>query len=109
MDDRKCINEYLRMLGKRILDERTFEIVTLMPSIPPVRCHQAENTPLTTDIRQDLKYGEIHQLSEEKLKILIGQYSEEEKTTKHSKGRRFIKKKRLQAEKELEKRNNNKR
>jgi len=104
MIDKICIDEYLRIVGKSTLDERIFEIVSLMPSLPVERFHEAENTPVSADFSEGLKYKEIYQLSPEELNRLIELYYEEEKAASHNKGRRYIKQKRIAAEKELEKR-----
>lgn len=104
MIDKDCIKEYLSIIGKSTLDDRNFEIVSLKPSVASETFHEAENTPLSTASAEGLKYIEIYQLSNDNLNKLIALYSEEEKEASHNKGRRYVKQKRLAAEKELEKR-----
>ena len=104
MIDRECINEYLELVGKGTLDDRLFEIVSLVPSTPSSKFHEAENAPLSAGDPEGLKYRELYQLTNDELIKLIDLYSEEEKESSHNKGRRYIKQKRLAAERELEKR-----
>jgi hypothetical protein len=47
MIDETCIEEYLGIVGKEKLDNRTLVIVTLLPSFPSVVFHEIENAPLS--------------------------------------------------------------
>ena len=104
MIDKTCIDEYLGIVGKESLDNKTFEIVTLISSFPSAIFHETENTPLSKRVNEGLKYKELYQLSNDELNKLIELYSQEEEISCHNKGRRFIKQKRIAAENELEKR-----
>ena len=100
--DKDCIEEYLSIIGKSTLDARNFEIASLKPSVPSETFHEAENTPSSSASAEGLKYREIYQLSNDDLNKLIKIYTLEEEAASHNKGRRFIKQKRIAAEKELE-------
>jgi len=104
MIDKTCIDEYLEIVDKDSLDKGTFEIVTLMSSSPSASFHEAENSQLSEGSNEGLKYRELYQLSNDELNKLIELYSQEEETSNHNKGRRFIKQKRMAVENELEKR-----
>ncbi len=103
--EKRILIEYLQIIGKSELPKTSFELTKVNVEIPIERINEIENEKYeTTEFGVDLHFREPNELSNDEIEFVIAELIEEEKSAKFNKGRRFTKKKRLEFEAELEKR-----
>tara|TARA_R110002012_G_scaffold113174_1_gene259159 strand:- start:884 stop:1474 length:591 start_codon:yes stop_codon:yes gene_type:complete len=103
--EKRILSEYLQIIGKSELPKRDFELTEVNIEIPIARINEIENEKYeTSEFEADLHFREPNELSNAEIEFVIAELIEDEKSAKFNKGRRFTKKKRLEFEAELEKR-----
>ena len=107
--EKRILNEYLTIIGKNELPKSGYEVVEVETKKPIERINELENEKIElSEFSQDLHFKEPNELTNKEIEFVISELYEEEKNAKFNKGRRFVKKKRLELEAELEKRINQK-
>ena len=103
--EKRILNDYLSIIGKSELPKSDFELTELQTDKPTERINELENTRIEkSDVDQSI-YGKApKELTNSELEFLIEELIEDEKNAKYNKGRRMIKKDRIELETELEKR-----
>lgn len=103
--EKRILSEYLEIIGKTELPKTDFELTEVNTEIPIERINEIENEKYeSSEFGADLHFREPNELSNAELEFVIVELNEDEKTAKFNKGRRFTKRKRLDFEAELEKR-----
>ena len=103
--EKRILNEYLNIIGRTKLPKSDYELIEVKTEKPVERIYELENEIIEQpEFGQDLHFKEINELNNDEIKFVIAELYEEEKNAKFNKGRRFVKKKRLKLETELEKR-----
>ncbi len=103
--EKRILNQYLKIIGKTELPKTNFELTEVNIEIPIERINEIENEKHeASEFSTGLYFKEPNELNNDQIKYVISELVEEEKNAKFNKGRRFTKKKRLEFETELEKR-----
>ncbi|MCI2230362.1 hypothetical protein MC378_14375 [Polaribacter sp. MSW13] len=103
--EKRILSEYLQIIGKSELPKTDFELTEVNVEIPIERINEIENEKYeTSEFGADLHFREPNELSNAEIEFVIAELIEDEKSARFNKGRRFTKKKRLEFEAELEKR-----
>lgn len=103
--EKRILNEYLQTIGKSELPKTNFELTNVNIEIPIERINEIENEKYeTSEFGSDLHFRELNELSIAEVEFVIAELIEDEKSAKFNKGRRSVKRKRLEFEAELEKR-----
>lgn len=105
MVDRKIADEYLNMVDFDVLDKNNFTLVDIV-STDTKEFEKLEHQLLdnTEPSAYALSFKEPHELNNEELKFIIEALLEDEYNARFNKGRRSVKKRRIEYEEELEKR-----
>ena len=103
--EKRILDEYLKLIGKNELPKSGYELIEVQTEKPIERINKLENAKIEQfEFSQDLHFKEPNELTNEEMKFVISELYEEEKNAKFNKGRRSVKKKRMELENELEKR-----
>jgi hypothetical protein len=104
--EKRILREYLKTIGKTELPKVGYELTEVDTDKPIERINELENSQLEKPLIDESIYNKTpKELSNNELEFLIEELMEDEKHARYSKGRRMIKKKRIELEMELEKRN----
>ena len=103
--EKRILREYLQIIGKSELPKTDFELTEVNIEIPIERINEIENEKYeTSEFGADLHFKEPNELSNAEIEFVIAELIEDEKSAKFNKGRRSVKRKRLEFEAELDKR-----
>jgi hypothetical protein len=103
--EKRILSEYLQTIGKSELPKTDFELTEVNIEIPIERINEIENEKYeTSEFGADLHFKEPNELSNAEIEFVIAELIEDEKSAKFNKGRRSVKRKRLEFEAELENR-----
>lgn len=103
--EKRILSEYLQTIGKSALPKTDFELTEVKIEIPIERINEIENEKYETpEFGANLHFREPNELSNAEIEYVISELIEDEKNAKFNKGRRSMKRKRLEFEAELEKR-----
>jgi hypothetical protein len=103
--EKRILNEYLKIVGLTELPKTDFQLTEVNIEIPIERINEIENEKYeTSEFGADLHFKKPNELSNAEIEFVIAELIEDEKSARFNKGRRFTKKKRLEFEAELEKR-----
>jgi hypothetical protein len=103
--EKRILNDYLNIIGKKELPKSGYELVEVQTEKPIERVNELENEKLElSEYSQDLYFKEPNELSNKEIEFVISELYEEEKNAKFNKGRRSVKRKRIELETELKKR-----
>jgi hypothetical protein len=103
--EKRILNDYLNIIGKKELPKSGYELVEVQTEKPIERVNELENEKLElAEYSQDLHFKEPNELSNKEIEFVISELYEEEKNAKFNKGRRSVKRKRIELETELKKR-----
>jgi hypothetical protein len=103
--EKRILNEYLLTIGKSELPKTNFALTEVNIEIPIERINEIENEKYeTSEFGADLHFKEPNELSNAEIEFVIAELIEDEKSAKFNKGRRSVKRKRLEFEAELENR-----
>jgi hypothetical protein len=103
--EKRVLSEYLQIIGKTELPKNDFHLTEVNIEIPIERINEIENEKYeTSEFGADLHFKEPNELSNAEIEFVIAELIEDEKNAKFNKGRRSVKRKRLEFKAELEKR-----
>ena len=103
--EKRILSDYLKIINKSELPQSEYELTEVETEKPIERINELENEKYeTAEFGADLHFRKPNELSNAEIEFVIAELIEDEKTAKFNKGRRFTKKKRLEFEAELEKR-----
>jgi len=103
--EKRILNEYLKIIGKSELPKSEYELVEVETEKPTERINELENTRIDkSEVDQSIYEKTPKELTNSELEFLIEELIEDEKNANYNKGRRMIKKDRIELELELEKR-----
>ena len=104
--EKRILNDYLRTIDKTELPKTGYELTEVDTEKPTERINEIENSQLEkSEIDESIYTKTPKELTNSELEFLIEELIEGEKNTKYNKGRRMIKKDRIELETELENRN----
>ena len=105
--EKRILRDYLQSIGKTELPKSGYELTEVVTEKPIEKINELENEKLESpEFGVDLHFKEPNELSDSEIEFVIAELIDDEKNGMYKKGRRFSKKKRLEFEAELEKRNN---
>lgn len=100
--EKRIVAEYLGLVDFDVLPPTKYELIEIAPTdLSKFASIENEKAGFTFDFYR-LKEKEIFQLSDEELHFMIDASAEREKNSMYNKGRRFIKKYRMELEAEFE-------
>jgi hypothetical protein len=103
--EKRTLNDYLKIIGKSELPKSDYELSEVETEKPIERVNELENEKTQpTEFDSALHFKQPNELTIKEIEFLIGELIEDEKNVKFNKARRSYKTKRLELEKELEKR-----
>ncbi|MEH6764380.1 MAG: hypothetical protein V7655_07765 [Aequorivita antarctica] len=103
--EKRILSEYLKIIGQTELPKTDFVLTEVNIEIPVERLNEIENEKLNPyKFSEDLYQKEPFDLTDSELSHLISELLYDEENAKFNKGRRSIKKRRIELERELEKR-----
>ena len=103
--EKRILSDYLKIVSKSELPQSDYELTDVETEKPIERINELENEKYeTAEFGADLHFREPNELSNAEIEFVIAELIEDEKNAKFNKGRRFTKKKKLEFEAELEKR-----
>ena len=103
--EKRILNDYLKIIGKSELPKSEYELVEVETEKPTERINELENTRIDeSEVDQSIYEKTPKELTNSELEFLIEELIEDEKNAKYNKGRRMIKKDRIELEMELKKR-----
>lgn len=103
--EKRILNEYLKIIGKNELPKSGYELIDVRTEKPIEHVYKLENQLIEeSEYKQDLHFKKPNELSNDEIEFVISELYKEEENAKFNKGRRSMKKKRLELEIELEKR-----
>jgi len=103
--EKRILSNYLKIVDRTELPKRDYELVTVETKIPIERITKLENTTnIEPEFDESIYIKNANELTVEELEFLIEELIEDEKQAIYNKGRRLIKKDRIELEVELEKR-----
>ena len=103
--ERRILSDYLKLVNKSELPQSEYELTEVETEKPIERINELENEKYeSAEFGADLHFRKPNELSNAEIEFVIAELIEDEKTAKFNKGRRLTKKKRLEFETELEKR-----
>jgi hypothetical protein len=103
--EKRTLNDYLKIIGKSELPKSDYELTEVETEKPIERVNELENEKIQpTEFDSALHFKQPNELTIKEIEFLIGELIEDEKNIKFNKARRSYKTKRLELEKELEKR-----
>jgi hypothetical protein len=104
--EKRILNDYLQTIGKTELPKTGYEFTEVDTKKPIDRINELENTQLEKpEVDESIYTKTPKELTNNELEFLIEELIEDEKNARYNKGRRMIKKSRIELETELEKRN----
>jgi len=103
--EKRILSEYLQSIGKAELPRANYELTEVETEIPKERINKLVNEILESpEYGIDMYYKEPNDLTTEEIKQLISDLIVDEENARFNKGRRSIKRKRLELIEELDKR-----
>jgi len=103
--EKRILNDYLKIVGKSELPKSDYELTEVETENPIERINELENEKVKpTEFDSDLHFKKPNELSEQEIEFVIAELIEDEKNSIFNKGRRSIKRKRLELESELKER-----
>ncbi|WP_200975403.1 hypothetical protein [Echinicola sp. 20G] len=103
--EKRILNDYLKIIGKLDLPKSEYELVAVETQKPTERINELENTRLDkSEVDHSIYEKTPKELTNSELEFLIEELIDDEKNAKYNKGRRMIRKDRIELELELEKR-----
>lgn len=103
--EKRILNEYLQVIGKTELPKSGYELTEVDTKKPIERINELENSQLEKSIVDESIYAKTpKELTNNELEFLIEESIEDEKNAMYNKGRRAIRRGRIELETELEKR-----
>lgn len=103
--EKRILSDYLQTIGKSELPKSGYELTKVNTEKAIERINDLENSLLEKSLVDEKNYDKTSkELTNDELKFLIKELIEDEKCAKYNKGRRMIKKSRIELETELEKR-----
>jgi hypothetical protein len=103
--EKRILKDYLKIIKKKALPKSGYELIEVQTEKPIERIDILENEIIEpAKFSQDLHFKEPNELTNDEIEFVISELYEEEENAKFNKGRRFVKKKRIEFEAELEKR-----
>lgn len=103
--EKRILSDYLKIIGKSELPKSEYELIEVETEKPTERINELENTRIDkSEVDQSIYEKTPKELTNSELEFLIEELIEDEKNAKYNKGRRMIKKDRIELELELEKR-----
>lgn len=103
--EKRILSEYLKIIGQTELPKTDFILTEVSIEIPVERLNEIENEKLNPKkFSEDLYQKEPFDLTDSELSHLISELIYDEENAKFNKGRRSIKKRRIELERELGKR-----
>jgi hypothetical protein len=103
--EKRILSDYLEIIGRTELPKNDYKLVNIDPSIPKERINALENETLEPlEFDSGLHYKEPNELSTRELEFVISELITAEENAMYNKGRRSIKRNRMELELELEKR-----
>ncbi|WP_405207363.1 hypothetical protein [Aquimarina sp. LLG6339-5] len=104
--EKRILNDYLRTIGKTELPKSGYELTEINTEKPTERINELENSHLEKpEIDESIYTKTPKELTNSELELLIDELIQDEENARYNKGRRIIKKNRIELETELEKRN----
>ena len=104
--EKRILNDYLKIIGKTELPKTGYKLIEVDTEKPTERINELENSQLEESLVNENIYNKTpKELTNLELEYLIEELFEDEKNAKYNKGRRMIKRDRIELETELEKRN----
>lgn len=104
--EKRVLNDYLQTIGRTELPKTGYQLTEVDTEKPIERITELENSKLEkTKIDENIYSKTPKELTKDELELLIEELIEDEKSARYNKGRRIIKKRRIELETELEKRN----
>jgi hypothetical protein len=103
--EKRILKEYLDIVEKKELPKSSYELIKVNTEKPIDRIHEIENSKMEKSLIDQQIYKKTpKELTNDELEFLIEELIEDEKHARFNKGRRMIKKDRIELEVELEKR-----
>jgi len=103
--EKRILSDYLKIIGKSELPKSEYELTEVETEKPTERINELENTRINeSEVDQSIYEKKPKELTNSELEFLIEELIVDEKNAKYNKGRRMIKKDRIELELELEKR-----
>ena len=103
--EKRSLDDYLKKIGSKELPKTLYEVIEIDSTKPVDKINDLENAPLEKiEDTQNLYFKAPSELTIEQLELLIEELIEEEHLMKFNKGRKAVKKERLELENELQKR-----
>ena len=104
--EKRILSEYLQIIRKTELPKADYELTEVDTKKPINRINELENAQLEKpEVDESIYTKTPKELTNNELELLIEELIEDEKNAIYNKGRRMIKKNRIELETELEKRN----
>lgn len=103
--EKRILSDYLQVIGRTELPKSGYELTEVDTEKPIERINQLENSQLENSIIDESIYTKTpKELTNNELEFLIAESIEDEKNAIYNKGRRAIRRARIELETELEKR-----
>ncbi|WP_218699267.1 hypothetical protein [Olleya sp. HaHaR_3_96] len=103
--EKRILNDYLQVIGRTELPKSGFELTEVDTEKPIERINELENSQLEKSIIDESIYTKTpKELTNNEIEFLIEESIEDEKNAMYNKGRRAIRRGRIELETELEKR-----
>ncbi len=103
--EKRILSDYLKIISKSKLSKSEYELVDVKTEKPTERINELENTRVgESEVDKSIYEKTPKELTNSELEFLIKELIEDENNAKYNKGRRMIKKDRIELELELEKR-----
>lgn len=103
--EKRILEDYLKIVSLKALPKSGYELIEVQTENPIERINKIENELIEkSEYSQDLHFKEPNELSKDEIEFVIASLYEKEINTQYNKVRRSYKKKRIELERELEKR-----
>lgn len=103
--EKRILADYLQTIGKTELPKNGYELTEVDTEKPIDKINELENEKYEpSEFDSNLHFKKPNELTTSEIEFVIAELVEDEKNTKFNKGRRSVKRKRLEFETELEKR-----
>ncbi len=104
--EKRILNDYLQIIGRTELPKTGYGLTEVDTKKPTERINDLENSQLEKSMIDESIYTKTpKELTNDELEFLIEELIDDENNAKYNKGRRMIKKDRIELETELENRN----
>ncbi len=104
--EKRILNDYLQIIGRTELPKTGYGLTEVDTEKPTERINELENSQLEkSEVDESIYAKTAKELTNSELEFLIEELIDDEKNAKYNKGRRMIKKDRIELETELENRN----